>query len=448
MLLMEGTPASQCNLDCVRGIVMRCTGRTTYPQKTDPWTIRVPSLYFLEPDNLMMHLMVPVLVATLLLHFLIVKLNEGWPESVKEHGFLLLVLGHYITIQYMKIVLWADERGSIKTIYYKYKTIVSIVRIVSFVKFLTDRTFYTQMLLHTDAFAHITVYSQTFLHADASTNTQTSTLYTGTLRFYTQTCLHANNFTRRCFYTHSFLRTEFLPTDILDSTHSSFYAQTFLHTDFFTHRSVYTQTVLQTEAPLHTDVFTHTLLHTDIFTHKVFADRRFYTQKRKGCTGHFKFAILPLFDVRTSCRAKGFFYTQRFLHTNAFTHRRFHTRTFLHTEVFTHRRFSTNTLSHTKVVTHKIFDTQTPLRTDAFTHRSERVAPDTSNSQFYHRFRRSNLISCEKVAPDPWSRNFTSAFGDRRVATGREKSQFYFGLWRPNIISCERVRRTVCKSQF
>ena len=26
---------------------------------------------------------------------------------------------------------------------------------------------------------------------------------------------------------------------------------------------------------------------------------------------------------------------------------------------------------------------------------------------------RSNLVSCERVAPDPWSRNFTSVFGDR-----------------------------------
>ena len=71
--------------------------------------------------------MVPVLVTTLLLQFLIEKLDEGLPESVEEHGLLLLVLRHYITRQYIKDVFWADERGSIKTIYYKYKTTVSIV---------------------------------------------------------------------------------------------------------------------------------------------------------------------------------------------------------------------------------------------------------------------------------------------------------------------------------
>ena len=42
-------------------------------------------------------------------------------------------------------------------------------------------------------------------------------------------------------------------------------------------------------------------------------------------------------------------------------------------------------------------------------------------SQFYRSFWRSNLISCEKVAP------------------GREKSQFYRSFWRWNVISCERV---------
>ena len=43
------------------------------------------------------------------------------------------------------------------------------------------------------------------------------------------------------------------------------------------------------------------------------------------------------------------------------------------------------------------------------------------NSQFYLSFWRSNLFSCETVAP------------------GREKSQFYLSFWRSNVISCERV---------
>ena len=32
------------------------------------------------------------------------KLDDGWPESVEEQGLLLLVLGHYITRQYIKNV--------------------------------------------------------------------------------------------------------------------------------------------------------------------------------------------------------------------------------------------------------------------------------------------------------------------------------------------------------
>ena len=42
-------------------------------------------------------------------------------------------------------------------------------------------------------------------------------------------------------------------------------------------------------------------------------------------------------------------------------------------------------------------------------------------SQFYPSFWRSNLISCERVAPDNLN------------------SQFYLSFWRSNLISCERV---------
>ena len=33
------------------------------------------------------------------------KLDDGWPESVEEQGFLLLVWRHHITKQYFKDVL-------------------------------------------------------------------------------------------------------------------------------------------------------------------------------------------------------------------------------------------------------------------------------------------------------------------------------------------------------
>ena len=58
-------------------------------------------------------------------------------------------------------------------------------------------------------------------------------------------------------------------------------------------------------------------------------------------------------------------------HTHAFL---VHTHTLSHTEAFTHRRlhrdFYTQTFLHTDAFTHRPFYTQTLLHTDAFTHRS------------------------------------------------------------------------------
>ena len=68
--------------------------------------------------------------------------------------------------------------------------------------------FYTQKLLHTDAFTHKNFYTQKLLHTEA----------------FTQTLLH----------------TKLLPTEAF--TDRSFYTHTLLHTDAFTHRSFYTQT--------------------------------------------------------------------------------------------------------------------------------------------------------------------------------------------------------------
>ena len=45
------------------------------------------------------------------------KLDDGGPESVEEQGLLLLVWRHHITKQYVKDVLYAVEKRSIKTIY-------------------------------------------------------------------------------------------------------------------------------------------------------------------------------------------------------------------------------------------------------------------------------------------------------------------------------------------
>ena len=73
-------------------------------------------------------------------------------------------------------------------------------------------------------------------------------------------------------------------------------------------------------------------------------------------------------------------------------------------------------------------------------------------SQFYLRFWRSNLISCERVARDDLGiailRQFLAidrAKGLRRTTC---KSQFFRSFWRSNLISCERVAPDKLTSQF
>ena len=119
--------------------------------------------------------------------------------------------------------------------------------------------FYTQTLLHTDAFTHKSFYTKRLLHTDGFTHR----------RFYTQTLLHADAFYTR---THAF-------------THKRFYTQTRLHTDAFTRRCF-----LHTQTHFHTQ----TLLHTDAFKH-----RHFYTNE----SVHRNF--FSVFDVQRPFRAKG-----------------------------------------------------------------------------------------------------------------------------------------------
>ena len=133
----------------------------------------------------------------------------------------------------------------------------------------------------------------------------------------------------------------------------------FTRTETFTHRRFYTQTLLHTDGFTRKHFYTH--FYTDAFTH-----RSFYTQ-----------TLLH--------RGRPMFF---------YTHRRLYTQTLLHTGAFTHRRFYTDafteTLLHTDTFTHRHFYTQT-----LFTHRCLHFTP-----QFYLSFWRSNLISCERVAPD------------------------------------------------
>ena len=89
-----------------------------------------------------------------------------------------------------------------------------------------------------------------------------------------------------------------------------------------------------------------------------------------------------------------------------------------------------------------------------FVRKGSRDKRDDLKSQFYLSFRRSNLISCERVHRKNENHNFTSVFGDRTSFRAKGlrgttcNSQFYFSFWRSNLISCERVARDKLKSQF
>ena len=66
------------------------------------------------------------------------------------------------------------------------------------------------------------------------------------------------------------------------------------------------------------------------------------------------------YDIQASLTKKGF-YTQKLLHTEAFTHRSFYTQGLLHTEAFTHRGFYTQGLLHTEGKTAANYDIQASL---------------------------------------------------------------------------------------
>ena len=134
---------------------------------------------------------------------------------------------------------------------------------------------------------------------------------------------------------------------------SGFYTQTMrtlLHAETFTKSSGYTQTHLHTEAVTQSRLYTEQLLHTNAFTH-----RNSYTEnilhanaltQRKGLYTKKKlFHGKPV--TQSSFYTRKFFtssYTEKPLHTGAFTHRGFYMQTPLHTEVFAECSFYTQNL--------------------------------------------------------------------------------------------------------
>ena len=156
----------------------------------------------------------------------------------------------------------------------------------------TQRSLYTEELLHTKAFTHTGAFTQRSLYTKElfthrrfyteksllySFCTQTSrSLYTQKLlhkevftqiySFHTQTRLHAEAFTQRSLYT---LHRELLHTEAF--THSEIFTQTFhteklSHTEAFTQRSLYTKWFLHTETLTHKSFYTEKSLHRGTFT--------------------------------------------------------------------------------------------------------------------------------------------------------------------------------------
>ena len=107
---------------------------------------------------------------------------------------------------------------------------------------LTQRNFYTQNLLHTEAFVHRSFYTKKLLYRKAFTHSK---------------LLHKEAFTQRSFGTQKLLHTEVFPR-------RSFYTDKLLHTASFC-----------IEKLLHRVAFTQK----GCCTHQAFAQRSFYTQK-------------------------------------------------------------------------------------------------------------------------------------------------------------------------
>ena len=137
-----------------------------------------------------------------------------------------------------------------------------------------------QMLLHAEAFDNRCLYTQKHLprdvwHIHAYTRRsfltqmvfQTITEALTQRSLYTENLLHTEAFTHASFFTETF-------------TQRSFYAQELLHTDAFTRRSLYarrlfTDRSFYTEKPLHTDAFPQkSRFHRAALTH--FKKSQFY----------------------------------------------------------------------------------------------------------------------------------------------------------------------------
>ena len=252
------------------------------------------------------------------------------------------------------------------------------------------------MLLDTDTFTYGSFCAQTFLHTDAFRHRH----------FYIRKLLRTDAFTRRRFTRRRFTRRHF-------------YTQTILYTGAFTHSCFYT------------DAFTHgQLLHTTAFTH-----RRFW-------------------------RSETVIYTQRLLHTDAFTRQEAFTRRLLHTDTFARQKLLHTGAYDTDAFTREFFSILAPDNMEililpqflAIEPRFVRKGCDGNKlkSQFYlmQFLIGRTSFRAKGLRRDPDLDNFTHILPQflaiephfvRKGCAGRLcKSQFYLSFWRSNLISCER----------
>ena len=115
----------------------------------------------------------------------------------------------------------------------------------------THRSFWAQMLFHTEAFTQRRFDIYTPIHTEAFRH-----------RWFvreSQKPWHREAFTERIFYTQKLLHTQAFPQIPQKLLHrESFWAQELLHTDVFTHRSLYTRRLLRPEAFTQRSLYTHT----------------------------------------------------------------------------------------------------------------------------------------------------------------------------------------------
>ena len=158
--------------------------------------------------------------------------------------------------------------------------------------------------------------------------------------------------------------------------------------------------------------YTQKLLHIDTFTHRRFHTETFFTHTQTFFHTH-TFTHRPFYTHIL-------FYTQTLLHIKVYTHRSLYTQTLLQTDIFTHRPFYTQTRLHAEALTSRRFSTQTLwltfLHTDPFTHRHVYTQKLLHLDAFPHS-RRAAVLQLSQG----WPRIFLKAIQNQPQKTAESK---------------------------